>query len=158
MCDSEYVEDHVRELVPRAAWRIAVVVKVESYRLTFTNNRRYHAPRSSACRPAERYQALKGVPLVSVAWFRVPLLRRTVRTRYTSDTLAWIRTRHAHEETTEDVDKGPGYIKIDGETGGKEARRMPAMRDLVALISRRSRRAFIWHDARWKVIYTQFAS
>jgi len=63
--------------------RTALIVKVESYRLTFTNNQRYSVARArdSTCRPAERYEALKGVPLVSMAWFRVPLLCRTVRER-----------------------------------------------------------------------------
>lgn len=74
----------------RSPWQIVVVVKVESYRLTFTNNPRRKKERErgttlraralgSACRLAEHYEALKGVPLVSVAWFRVPLLCRTVR-------------------------------------------------------------------------------
>lgn len=91
-----------------ATWRIAVVVKVESYLLTFTNNQRYSVARvhDSACRPGERYEALKGVPLVSVAWFRVPLLCRTVRERlghasvnsftvvsYWEEPTVWTKTR-----------------------------------------------------------------
>lgn len=79
----EFVRSHKVHADARRA-----VVKVESYRLTFTNNQRYSARLyGSACRPAERYEALKGVPLVSVAWFRVPLLHRTVRANV-SDTLA----------------------------------------------------------------------
>jgi len=77
------VSSGLREFGRCSAWRTAVVVKVESYRLTFTNNQRYSVARArdSTCRPAERYEALKGVPLVSMAWFRVPLLCRTVRER-----------------------------------------------------------------------------
>lgn len=82
---------------PRTRWfftlhssRIVVVVKVESYRLTFTNNqKRGERRRRRVRRHADMVShvnrlnvaELKGVPLVSVAWFRVPLLYQTVRER-----------------------------------------------------------------------------
>lgn len=121
---------------PRA--RIARrVVKVESYRLTFTNNQRYSAPRSSsACRPAERYQALKGVPLVSVAWFRVPLLRRTVRERLGHASVNSLTARSRGNDRG--CGQRPGYQDRRGNR--RQARAAPAIRDLVALICRRPAR------------------
>jgi len=113
----------------RSPWRIAVVVKVESYRLTFTNNskkkegegystERARAPGSGRCRPTEHYEALKGVPLVSVAWFRVPLLSRTVRERLGHASVN-SRLRYAVEEPTDK--RSPG-AKIDRETGDERVR------------------------------------
>lgn len=99
----------------RSPWRIVVVVKVESYRLTFTNNPKKkegeaRAPGSGRCRPTEHYEALKGVPLVSVAWFRVPLLSRTVRERLRHASVN-SRLRYVVKEPT---NKGPQVPRSTG--------------------------------------------
>lgn len=77
--------------------------------------------RDSACRPAERYEALKGVPLVSVAWFRVPLLCQTVRERLGHASVNSLTVHRREESTWYGQIKGPGF-QDRTKTSGVDAR------------------------------------